>query len=59
MGLLYAPIAKAKRTYASYRKNEMRKYLVKHDRFYRAMKAGKTDFAFVFIDESYAKVHHA
>ena len=60
LGLSWSPIGRAKRTYASYRINEIKKYLIALDRNIRDMQTNsECNKIFVFTDESYVNVNHS
>ena len=58
MGLTWSPIAKAKRTFASYRTKEIKKYLLGLDYYLKEMENVNLNYIFVFMDESYINVNH-
>ena len=58
--MVWSPIGRAKRTYASYRINEIKKYLIALDRNIRDMQTNsECNKIFVFTDESYVNVNHS
>ena len=58
LGLTWAPIRTAKRTYASYRKQAVKDYLIGLDGYIRDMNKGKSNNIFIFTDESYININH-
>ena len=58
LGLTWAPMTAAKRTFASYRKVVMRNYLVKLDFYVKRQSNGDDSRVFVFTDEFYVNTNH-
>ena len=59
LGLRWAPIKAARRTYASYRTKAIRDYLITLDKYVKMIEAGDSKKVFIFMDESYVNIHHA